>query len=311
MRRASLECVYELAKIDKRVVFVGSDLGPDVLADMKHDMPDRWFMEGVAEQSIIGLAAGLALEGFIPYVNTIATFLTRRCFEQIVLDLCLHNLPVRLIANGGGVVYAPLGPTHLAIEDMAILRCIPNMTVLAPCDAEEMRRLMPKTLDWPGPMYLRLAKGGDSIVSREKPELEIGKGVLLREPQDVLFVTTGIMTQRALTASDSLSGHGINSGVLHFHTIKPLDEQLLIEMSSKVQLIVTVEEHVLAGGLGSLVLETLNTFGLDRKPNVVRLGIPDSFAENYGSQDSLLKIWKLDPPSLVAKVIEVLNDERE
>ena len=133
---------------------------------------------------------------------------------------------------------------------------------------------MPKTLDWPGPMYLRLAKGGDSIVSREKPELEIGKGVLLREPQDVLFVTTGIMTQRALTASDNLSAHGINSGVLHFHTIKPLDEQLLIDVSSKVQLIVTVEEHVLAGGLGSLVLETLASVAtssrLGSRPNAAK-----------------------------------------
>ena len=119
MRKTSLDCVYELAKSDERVVFVGSDLGPGVLDEFKNEFPDRFFMEGIAEQHAVGMAAGLAMEGFVPYVNTIATFLTRRCFEQNVLDLGLHNTNVRLIANGGGVVYAPLGPTHLAIEDIA------------------------------------------------------------------------------------------------------------------------------------------------------------------------------------------------
>ncbi|MFM8688960.1 MAG: transketolase, partial [Acidimicrobiaceae bacterium] len=122
MRKTALDCVYKLSKIDERVVFVGSDLGPGVLDKMKTEFPDRFFMEGVSEQYIIGMAAGLAMEGFIPYVNTIATFLTRRCYEQIAVDLCMSDLPVRLIASGGGGVYAPLGPTHLAIEDIAIMR---------------------------------------------------------------------------------------------------------------------------------------------------------------------------------------------
>ena len=136
MRKTSLDCVYELAKSNNNVVFIGSDLGPGLLQNMKQEMPDRYFMEGVSEQFIIGMAAGLAMEGFIPYINTIATFLTRRCYEQIALDLCLQNLPVRLIASGGGVVYAPLGPTHLAVEDIAIMRVLPNMTIVCPCDAE-------------------------------------------------------------------------------------------------------------------------------------------------------------------------------
>ncbi|MEI6790888.1 MAG: transketolase, partial [Myxococcaceae bacterium] len=127
----ALDSIYDLAKKDERVIFIGSDLGPTVLSNMKKEMPSRFFMEGISEQHIIGMAAGLAMEGFIPYVNTIATFLTRRCYEQIALDLCLQDLPVRLIANGAGAVYAPLGPTHLAIEDFAIMRALPNMTVLA------------------------------------------------------------------------------------------------------------------------------------------------------------------------------------
>ena len=142
MRKTSLDMVYQFAKVDPRIVFIGSDLGPGILDGMKKEIPERFFMEGVSEQHIIGMAAGLALNGFIPYINTIATFLTRRCYEQVALDLCLQDLPVRLIASGGGAVYAPLGPTHLAVEDLAIMRALPNMAVLAPCDAEEMRRLM-------------------------------------------------------------------------------------------------------------------------------------------------------------------------
>ncbi len=164
MRPTSLNCVYELAQKDERVIFIGSDLGAGVLEDFKKNIPDRFFMEGVSEQHIIGMAAGLALEGFVPYVNTIATFLTRRCFEQNVIDLGLHNTNVRLISNGGGTVYAPLGPTHLAIEDIAIMRTIPNMTIVSPADADEMRRFMMQTLDYQGPIYIRLGKGYDPIV---------------------------------------------------------------------------------------------------------------------------------------------------
>ena len=306
MRRSCLNSVYDLAQRDDRVVFVGSDLAPGVLEDMKHDMPDRWFMEGVAEQHVVGMAAGLAMEGFIPYVNTIATFLSRRCYEQIVLDLCLHRLPVRLIANGGGVVYAPLGPTHLATEDIAILRCVPNMTIVAPCDAEEMARFMSVSLDWPDPIYIRLAKGGDEIVSHEQNGFVIGKAITLREPGEVVFVTTGIMTQRALAAAEVLEKQDIQAGVLHMHTVKPLDKQALFQATAGVELIVTAEEHALAGGLGSLVLETLNDAGHTGGPKVVRLGLPDAFASQYGSQDSLLQSWRLDSDALVDHVCDAL-----
>ena len=180
MRKTALRLVHELARQDERVLFLGSDLGPGTLDAMKQKMPERFFMEGVAESNLIGMAAGLALEGFIPYVNTIATFLTRRCFDQIVIDACLHNLPLRLIGNGGGLVYAPLGPTHQAIEDIAILRALPNMTIVAPCDADEMARLMPLTLNHAGPIYIRLAKGHDPIVSDADVRFEIGRGLRIR-----------------------------------------------------------------------------------------------------------------------------------
>ena len=159
MRATCIKMIHELAKRDKRVMFIGSDLSPDMLPDMKRDMPERWYMEGITEANLIGMSAGLAMEGYMPYSNTIATFITRRCYEQVAVDLCLHDLPVRLIANGGGLVYAPLGPTHLAIEDIAIMRALPNMTVTAACDAKEMVRLMNATLDWPHPIYIRLGQG--------------------------------------------------------------------------------------------------------------------------------------------------------
>ncbi len=300
MRKTSLDCVYEMAKRDERVVFLGSDLGVGTLDEFRTTFPDRFFMEGIAEQNLIGMAAGLAMDGFIPYVNTIATFLTRRCFEQVAVDLCLHNLPVRLIANGGGLVYAPLGPTHLAIEDMGILRALPNMAVVAPVDAEEMRRCMAATLDWPGPLYIRLGKGGDPVVSDAKAGFALGKGILMREPGRLLFVSTGIMSGRALAAAELLAARGIAAGVLHLHTVKPLDEAALLRLAREVETVVTVEEHVLAGGLGSAVAE-LFADRLAQAPRLLRLGLPDRFPEKYGSQDDLLRHFGLTPEQIAER----------
>ena len=159
MRKAALNGIYELAKLDSNILFIGSDLSEDVLSEMKEKYPKQFFMEGVSEQHSIGMAAGLAMDGFLPYVNTIATFLTRRCYEQVAIDVCQQNLPVRLIANGGGGVYAPLGATHLALEDFSLMRHLPNMTVIAPCDANEMQHVIKASHNWPHPLYIRLAKG--------------------------------------------------------------------------------------------------------------------------------------------------------
>ena len=304
MRRTSLDMVYELAKSDERVVFIGSDLGAGTLDAFRDEMPDRFFMEGVSEANIIGMAAGLAMDGFIPYVNTIATFLTRRCFEQVALDLCLHNLPVRLIANGGGLVYAPLGPTHLAIEDIAIMRALPHMTVVAPADKAEMARFVPQTLDLPGPVYIRLAKGGDPIVSDAANGFTVGKAILMRPVGRILLISTGIMTNRALAAAENLAGAGLECGVLHMHTVKPLDEGAVLDLAAKVDGIVTVEEHTLVGGLGSAVRDLLGDRLLKSAPPVLRLGIPDVFPDKYGTQDDLLAYYGLQPDAIANSIRE-------
>ena len=307
MRKTALDCVHKLSKIDERVVFVGSDLGPGVLDKMKTEFPDRFFMEGVSEQYIVGMAAGLAMEGFIPYVNTIATFLTRRCYEQVAVDLCIHDLPVRLIANGGGGVYAPLGPTHLAIEDIAIMRALPNMAVVAPCDADEMNRLMMSTLEWPHPIYIRLGKGGDKIVSEEKNGFELGKSIKMRSGADGLFITTGVMTQLALETADILKKDGVDVGVLHVHTIKPFDHTGVIAAIKDVRAVVTVEEHIVNGGLGSAVLESCSELQPELLPKISRIGIPDKFATEYGSQNSLLKHWGITSSTLVGAMMKKLG----
>ena len=311
MRPACVNKVFELAKRDPRVTYIASDLDPPITKRMKDEMPGRGWMEGVSEQHIVGMAAGLAMEGFIPYVHTIATFITRRCYEQVAVDLCLHNLPVRLIGNGGGLVYAPLGPTHLAIEDIAIMRALPNMTVVSVCDADEMKRFMDQTLDWPGPIYIRLAKGYDPIVSRAELGFTIGKAIVMREATGgrnrVLLATTGVATTRTLEAADALEADGIECTIMHMHTVKPLDTAALIEHARDCDLIVTVEEHTIVGGLGSAVIEALVDAMPGAMPPVKRLGIPDAFAKNYGSQDQLMELYGLQPPEIAQAVRDGLR----
>lgn len=310
MRNTAINMIYTLAARDERVMYIGSDPGAGTLRAMSKEFPRRHLIEGISEAHIIGMSAGLAMEGFLPYVNTIATFLTRRCYEQVAVDLCLHNLPVRLIANGGGLVYAPLGPTHQAIEDIAIMRALPNMTVVCPADADEAARLMEETIDWPGPIYIRLAKGGDAIVSKAEHGFRIGRAILMRPPGEVLMVTTGIMLQRALVAADLLAADGIRAGILHMHTVKPLDAEALLQAAHGVRLVVSLEEHVPSGGLGSAVAETLIDKLADGLPAMLRLSLPDRFMHNYGSQDSLLKKHGLAPNAIAAAIANAVAAPR-
>ena len=305
MRKTCLSCIYELAKKDSRVVFIGSDIGAGTLDEFKRDFPDRFFMEGISEQNIIGMTAGLALSGKIVYVNTIATFLTRRCYEQILLDLALHQANVRLIGSGGGFVYAPLGPTHEATEDIAIMRAIPNMTVIAPADAEEMKRLMPQTVNWKGPIYIRLGKGGDPIVTSPELGFDVGEPILMKKGKDVLIISTGIMLGCCLEASENLESSGISCGVLHVHTLKPLNEKVFLKEIENANIIVTVEEHSINGGLGEATAAIIAEANFKEVKKFRRIGIPDVFPEIYGSQKQLLEKYGLTADNIEDTVLKL------
>lgn len=306
MRKKCLNMVHELARRDERVAFVGSDLGFKTLCDMRDEFPDRFIMEGINEANVVGMAAGLALEGAVVYVNTIATFLTRRALEQVCVDLCMHKVPVRLIGNGGGLVYAPLGSTHLAVEDIALMRALPNMTVVCPCDADEMERFMLQTVDWPGPMYIRLGKGYDPIVSRPELGFEIGRGIEYRRGADVLLITTGVTLQQAVAAAETLAGQGVEASILHLHTVKPLDREAVLRNAEKVRAVITVEEHTLMGGLGGAVAEILLESGVIRPFR--RLGIPDIFPDYYGTQLELMNRLGIDADGIVAAATQLLEE---
>jgi transketolase len=307
MRETCLDQVYALAKTDPRIVFIGSDLGVGTLRKYKEEMPDRFYMEGISEAHVVGMAAGLALEGGIVYVNTISTFITRRCFEQVAVDVCLHNLNVRLIGNGGGLVYAPLGPTHLAIEDISILRALPNMTIVAVADAEEMKRLMPQTVDYQGPIYIRLAKGYDPIVTNDDVPFRIGKGLPMRKGRDALLVTTGITLKVAQEAAKLLALEGIECAILHMPTVKPLDLELLLDLANGARAVVAVEENTILGGLGSAVAEAIAEAGFSPGKKFRRIGIPDVFSDRYGSQANLMDYHKINTAEVVATVRALLD----
>ncbi|MBF0381756.1 MAG: transketolase [Magnetococcales bacterium] len=306
MRKTSLNSVTKLAKKDKRVIFIGSDLGAGTMDEFQKNYPDRFFMEGIAEQNMIGMAAGLAMDGYIPYLNTIASFITRRCLEQITIDLCLHNLPVRLLGNGGGLVYAPLGPTHLAPDDIALMRTLPNMTIVAPSDAMEMAAIMKETLELPGPVYIRLGKGGDPVVFPKGGKVKIGKALELREGRHAIFISTGIMSHRALVAAEMLAKKGLDCAVIHFHTIKPLDHKAILAAASEFPIIITLEEHSSVGGLGSAVSEVLVDNGPFPRLKILRLSLPDSFQKNYGSQDALLEAAGLHPKNIAKTLLNTM-----
>ena len=297
MRKTCLRMIYELAKQDERIVFIGSDLGAGVLEEFKREMPDRFFMEGVGEANMVGMAAGMALSGKIVYCHTIATFLTRRAFEQVAIDVGLHKANVRLIGAGGGAVYAPLGPTHLAIDDIALMRTIPGMTIVAPCDADEMKNFMPHTVEHQGPMYIRLGRGGDPCVGAYWPFKM--RAVLLREAfSGVWLISTGTTTQIALAAAERL-----DAAVLHVPVLKPFDRVALVEGLKpvfKVHSIVTIEDHSIIGGLGSAVAEVLAESGY--RGTFKRIGYPDVFPKGYGTQDEMRARYGITAEAIVAYV---------
>jgi transketolase len=312
MRNTALNTIFELANKNKKIIFVGSDLGVGVLDKMNKKIPKQFLMEGISEQNLVGVSAGISMNGLKPYVNTIGTFLTRRCFEQIVIDLGLHDLPVTLIGNGGGGVYGSLGPTHTSLDDFAILRSVPNMTIIAPSDPEEMKNIIYESVNYKHPIYIRFGLGGEKKIFTKKQKFKIGKGIFLKKLEKLNIISTGSITQEAvLIVKYFKKKYNINIGLLHLGTVKPLDKKKVIEFMKKGKKIAIIEEHYENGGFGSLVLETCvkNKIKIDDK---IRLfGVPNKFQKCYGKHDIIKKHWGLDANSLISKLKKFYEIKRK
>ena len=306
MRQKALSTVYELAKKDPRIVFIGSDLGAGTLKEMKEELPQQFFMEGISEQHVVGFAAGLAQEGFIPFINTIGTFLTRRSFEQVTIDIGLHNLPVRLLASGGGMVYAPLGPTHTAIDDFSLMLNVPNMKVFAPADALEMENLLRALINDLSPHYIRFGKGGEDIVTNELLEFQMKPKVFGGVNSKVIIFTTGIMLQHCIIAREILSEKGVTVAIIHCPYLNDLSLESIIPIMESASIVLCVEEHVPRGGLFTQLIHECVKFQIPTS-NLHQASLPGFFSHNYGSQVDHLEFNGLTGPKIAMSLVSLLE----
>lgn len=306
VRKAALAAIAALVEENPAVVFIGSDLGAGTLADAARRHPDRVLMEGIAEQHIVGCAAGLALEGFIPYVHTISTFLTRRALEQVIVDVALHNLPVRLVGAGGGMVYAPLGPTHEAIDDFALMRAIPRMSVIAPADPREMTECIRHLASASGPAYVRIAKGGEPDVTRELPQSPWGQPRVVLTGDTLAVLTTGALLHECLPAVQSARQGGHDVGLWHIPVLAPVAEGSLDALLAGRHTVLVVEEHIPTGGLSTIVAEAIAERGLPTRLH--RLTLPHRYPEKYGSQREHWELHGLSAAGITARIEAILRD---
>jgi transketolase len=302
MRQTALNTVFEIAKVNPRVLFIGSDLGVGTLQAMKRELPDQFMMEGISEQHIIGFAAGLAKEGFIPFVNTIANFLSRRALEQIILDIALHNLPVKILASGGGMVYAPLGPTHTATDDLAHVLAIPNLNVFSPCDAHEMKLLIQAQVSQPSPAYIRFGKGGESIVSEGLATNNDRSISYLGSIQAAkVIVTTGVALQPSLLAVMNLLNDD-DVLLVHFTKVNLEFSDLLNSILDNKETVLVVEEHQSLGGLLTQILHYCHEYRLSSE-TIRSISLGKAFVRNYGSQADHFKTFGITPENIANELM--------
>lgn len=307
MRTAFITELSELAARDPRITLVVGDLGYSVVEPFAARFPGQYVNAGVAEQNMTGLAAGLALAGRIVFTYSIANFPTLRCIEQVRNDVCYHNLPVTVVAVGGGFAYGALGVSHHATEDLAIMRALPNMTVFAPGDPLEAGLATRAAATQPGPCYLRLGKAGERVVHAAPPAFEVGRAIHVREGRGGTLLSTGAMLPATIEAADLLArAHGLEMRVLSVHTLKPLDVDAVTRAALETPLVVTIEEHSVVGGLGSAVAEVLAEFSGPRAA-LVRIGIPSEFSPVVGDQAFLRDRYGLTADAIARRVEAVLE----
>lgn len=304
-REAYGKALAELGKENPNVVVLDADLSKSTkTADFAKVFPDRFFNMGIAEADLIGTAAGLSTCGKIPFASTFAMFAAGRAFEQIRNSVCYPKLNVKVAATHAGLTVGEDGASHQAIEDLSLMRSIPNMTVICPADDVETAAAIKAAAEYEGPVYLRLGRMAVPTVNDSASyKFEIGKAVLLKEGKDVSIFATGIMVSEALKAAETLSSEGISAEVINVHTLKPIDSELIASSVKKTGAAVTCEEHNIIGALGSAVCEVLS----EKYPAPVkRVGVMDTFGES-GKPADLLKKYGLTANNIISAVKEVLK----
>jgi len=305
MRNAFASELTALAGEDPRVVMLSGDIGNRLFDDFKKKHGSRFFNCGVAEANMVGLAAGMAMSGLRPVAYTITPFITARCFEQIKVDVCYHNVPVVLVGVGAGLSYASLGATHHSLEDIGLMRLLPNMTILCPADAWEVRGALRAALKHDGPVYIRIGKKGEPVVHAAAPAFQIGKGIVVRPGKDAILLSTGNLLPVAMGAASELEKRGLSCQVVSLHTVKPMDEALLGDAFSRYPVVATLEEHSRLGGLGGSVAEWLSDQP-SWKGRLLRLGVEDCFVHETCDQDGARKHFGLTPEAVAARVADAM-----
>ncbi|HIF10461.1 MAG TPA: transketolase [Sneathiellales bacterium] len=306
MRDSVIQRLAELAVKEPRIFLITGDLGFGVLTDFAERFPNQFLNAGVAEQNMTSVAAGLALEGRIVFTYSIGNFPTLRCLEQLRNDVCYHDANVNVIAIGGGFSYGPLGMSHHATEDIGILRTLPNLKVAVPSDPWQAALVLDQIVASPGPSYLRLDKSAAGITEGRGAQFRFGVAQKVREGDHVTIIAAGGILGEVMSAADELSAQGLDCRVIDMCSIKPLDENIVIEAAQETGGIVTVEEHNVIGGLGSAVAEVCLEQGV--QPKIFRrIGMKDIYSELVGSQTYLRSRYGMDQIAIVETVVSALK----
>ena len=306
MRNAFAKAVTELSDFHPELVMLAGDIGNRLFDSLKDKHPNRFFNCGVAEANMTGVAAGLAASGMRPITYTITPFNTVRCLEQIRLDVCYPNLPVIIVGTGAGLSYAGLGATHHSMEDIALLRTLPNMHVVCPADPIEVKLAVADALRLARPTYIRLGKKGEPTIHDGEPDFQIGKGIILRNGSDIAIVSVGNMLAEAIESANQLQNHGVSAEVISLHTVKPLDTGLLNNLFQNKKLVAVVEEHSLIGGASSAILEWGCDHQIDLK-KLLRFGGPDQFLFACGGQKQARKLAGLTADNITQSILARLK----
>lgn len=306
MRNTFVKTLIKLAEQDERIFIITPDLGFSVLEEFEEKFPDRFLNVGIAEANAVSIASGLALSGKIVYVYSIMPFVTMRPFEQIRVDVAYMNTNVRLIGVGAGVTYGPAGATHHSIEDIAIMRSLPNMTVFSPCDPYEVENITEESINHQGPIYFRLAKKGEPIISNIENEIKIGKANFIKEKVDnnITIMFTGNASDIALEVEEILTKNGYASDIVSMHSIKPFDYEALLSIVSSKEYIFTIEEHSIIGGLGSVVSEYIAESPFN--PKFKRFALPDEYSHYVGSQFFIREKFGFTSKKISNNILEIL-----